>query len=139
MPDPIAPPVASRPAEAVELVSLAVSDGDLEAALAQYEAGAVLRPWARDPGGETYGVADALIRLVNLRLPLSVGIRAVVPGDGFALVLGEWHMAGTGPDRERIQLTGAGATVVRRQQAGSWRIAADAWCLDGPAAGEAGA
>jgi ketosteroid isomerase-like protein len=121
----------------VELVSLAVSDGDLEAALAQYETGAVLRPWARDQGGETDGVAEALVRLMDLRLPLSVRIRAVLPGDGLALVLGEWHIAGTGPDCERIQLTGAGATVVRRQQAGSWRIAADAWRLDGPAAGEA--
>jgi len=137
VPDPIAPPAASRPAEAVELVALAVSDGDLDAALAQYEAGAVLRPWARDPGGDTDCVADALIRLMNLRLPLSVRIRAIVPGDGVALVLGEWHIAGTGPDREPIQLTGAGATVVRRQQAGSWRITADAWCLDGPAAGVA--
>jgi ketosteroid isomerase-like protein len=137
VPDPIAPPAATRPAEAVELVAQAVSGGDLEAALAQYEAGAVLRPWARDLGGETYGVADALIRLMNLRLPLSVGIRAVVPGGGFALVLGEWHIAGKGPDRERIQLSGAGATLVRRQQGGSWRIAADAWYLDGPSAGEA--
>lgn len=137
MPDPIAPPTASLPAEAVELVALAVSGGDLEAALAQYEAGAVLRPWARDPGGEAYGVADALTRLMNLRLPLSVGIRAVVPGDGVVLVLGEWHIVGPGPDRERIQLSGAGATLVRRQQGGSWRIAADAWYLDGPAAGEA--
>ena len=137
MPDPIAPPAATRPAEAVELVAQAVSGGDLEAALAQYEAGAMLRPWARDLGGETYGVADALIWLMNLRLPLSVGIRAVVPGDGFALVLGDWHIAGTGPDRERIQLSGAGATLVRRQQGGSWRIAADAWYLDGPPAGEA--
>jgi ketosteroid isomerase-like protein len=121
----------------VELVSLAVSDGDLEAALAQYEAGAVLRPWARDQGGETDGVAEALVRLMDLRLPLSVRIRAVLPGEGLALVLGEWHIAGAGPDRERIQLSGAGASVVRRQQAGSWRIAADAWRLDGPAAGEA--
>ena len=137
MPDPIAPPAASRPAEAVELVALAVSGGDLEAALAQYEAGAVLRPWARDPGGDTACVAGALIQLMNLRLPLSVRIRAVLPAEGLALVLGEWHIAGTGPDREPIQLTGAGATVVRRQQAGSWRITADAWCLDGPAVGEA--
>jgi ketosteroid isomerase-like protein len=137
VPDPIAPPVASRPAEAVELVCLAVSDGDLEAALAQYEAGAVLRPWAGDPGGGTGGVADALVRLMNLRLPLSARIRAVVPGDGLALVLGERHIAGTGPDRTRIQLTGAGATVVRRQQGGSWRIAIDAWYLNGPGAGEA--
>ena len=137
MPDPIAPPVASRPAQAVELVSLAVSDGDLEAALAQYEAGAVLRPWARDLGGETDGVAEALIRLMDLRLPLSIRIRAVVPGDGLALVVGERHIIGTGPDCQRIQLSGAGATVVRRQQGGSWRIAADAWCLDGPGACEA--
>lgn len=137
MPDPIAPPIASRPAEAVQLVSLAVSGGDLEAALAQYEAGAVLRPWARDPGGETDGVMETLVRLMDLRLPLSARIRAVVTGEGLALVLSEWHIVGTGPDCERIQLTGAGATVVRRQQGGSWRIAADAWCLDGPAAGEA--
>ena len=137
LPDPIAPLVASQPAEAVELVCLAVSDGDLEAALAQYEAGAVLRPWARDPGGATDDVADALIQLMDLRLPLSVRIRAVVPGDGVALIVGERHIAGTGPGRERIQLSGAGATVVRRQQGGSWRIAADAWCLDGPGAGQA--
>jgi ketosteroid isomerase-like protein len=121
----------------VELVSLAVSDGDLEAALAQYEAGAVLRPWARDPGGDADGVAGALIRLMDLRLPLSVRIRAVVPGGGLALVVGERNIAGTSPDSERIQLSGAGATVVRRQHGGSWRIAADAWRLDGPGAGQA--
>lgn len=137
MPDPIAPPVASWPAEAVELVSLAVSDGDLEAALAQYEAGAVLRPWAHDPGGYTQGVADALTRLMGLRLPLSVRIRAIVPAEGLALIVGEWHIAGTGPDQEPVQLSGAGATVVRRQPGGSWRIAADAWYLDGPGAGQA--
>jgi hypothetical protein len=49
--------------------------GDLEAALAQYEAGAVLQPWAGDPGGNTGAVADALIGLMDLRLPLSVWIR----------------------------------------------------------------
>jgi ketosteroid isomerase-like protein len=137
VPDRIAPPTAGRPAEAVDLVSRAVSGGDLEAALAQYEAGAALRPWARDPGGEADCVADALIRLMDLRLPLSVRIRAVLPTEGLALVLGEWHIAGTGPDREPIQLSGAGATLVRRQQGGDWRIAADAWYLSGPGAGQA--
>ena len=72
MPDSIAAPTAGRP---VEVVSLAVSDGDLEAALAQYEAGAVLQPWAGGPGGNTGAVADALIGLMDLRLPLSVWIR----------------------------------------------------------------
>ena len=136
MPDPIAPPVAGRPAEAVELVSLAVSDGDLEAALAQYEAGAVLRPWSREPDGDTDGVAEALIWMIDLRLPLSVRIRTVLPAGDLTLVLAERHIAGTGPGFERIQLSGPGATVVRRQQGGSWRIAADAWCLSPPSAGQ---
>jgi ketosteroid isomerase-like protein len=82
-------------------------------------------------------VAETLIRLMGLRLPLAVRIRAVIPGDGLALIVGERHIACTGPDRQPVQLSGAGATVVRRQQGGSWRIAADAWYLDGPSAGQA--
>ena len=46
--DPITPPAARWPAEAPELVSLAVSDGDPGAALAQYGRGALLRPWTDD-------------------------------------------------------------------------------------------
>ena len=45
MRDPIPPAVARHPAEAVELVTVAISDGDLEAALAQYERDAVVRLW----------------------------------------------------------------------------------------------
>ena len=138
MPDPIAPPVADRPADAVELACLAVSNGDLEAALAQYEAGAPLRPWIHHPGGADDQIAEVLLRLIDLRLPLSVRICAIVTADGVALVLGERKIVGTGPDREWIQLSGSGATVVRCQRDGSWRIAADAWNLGGPAAGHAG-
>jgi hypothetical protein len=137
VPDPIPPPVASQPAEAVELVSLAVSDGDLEGALAQYQAGAVLRAWAQERDGDADSVADILIRLIDLRLPLSVEIRAIVQADGLALVLGERTIVGTSPDCQRIQLTGTGATAVRRHQGGSWLIVADAWHLGGPGTGQA--
>ena len=46
--DPITPPAARWPSEAAELVALAVSDGDLGAAIAQYESAAALLPWADD-------------------------------------------------------------------------------------------
>jgi ketosteroid isomerase-like protein len=137
VPDPIAPPAASRPAEAVELVCLAVSGGDLEAALAQYEHGAVLRRWAHDPPGDPDTVTEALTALMDLRLPVSVQIRAVVPAGALALVLSQRHIIGAGPDCEPIQLSGAGATVVRRQQSRSWRIVADAWHLSSPGASQA--
>ena len=137
MPDPIAPPVAARPAEAVELVCLSVSGGDLEAALAQYEGGAVLWPWARDPAGAEDTVADTLTILMDLRLPVSVQIGAVVRAGAIALVLSTRHIRGTGPGCEPVQLSGAGATVLRRQQGGSWRIIADAWHLSGRGTGPA--
>jgi ketosteroid isomerase-like protein len=132
LPDPITPPAARRPAEVLELVSLALSDGDLEAALAQYEPGAPLQPWVREAASDRDSVGDILLGLMELRLPLSARVRAVLPARGLALVLGERHMGGTGPDGQRIRMSGLGSTVVRQQPDGAWRIVADAWCLDGP-------
>jgi hypothetical protein len=129
--DTIPPPAARRPGEVLELVSLALSDGDFEAALAQYERGALLRPWARETTGDGDSVGEILLCLMELRLPLSAQVRAVLPAQGLALVLGERHLAGRGPDGQRIQLRGLGATMVRQQPDGAWRIVADAWCLDG--------
>ncbi len=67
MPDPIPPPAARRPHEVLELVSLALSDGDLEAALAQYEPGAPLQPWIREAASDGDGVSEILLGLMELR------------------------------------------------------------------------
>jgi ketosteroid isomerase-like protein len=134
--DPIPPPVARRPEEVLELVSQALSDGDLEAVLAQYEHGALLRPWAEKSASDGDSVGDILQNLMELRLPLSATVRAVLPAVGLALVLGERHMAGRGPDGLRVQLTGLSSTVVRERPDGTWRIVVDAWGLDGPGAAD---
>jgi ketosteroid isomerase-like protein len=144
MSDPISPPVARRPEEVLELVSLALSDGDLEAALAQYEDGAVLQPWAdgTQAGGDrlrgtwTGGgdVRGTLTWFMALRLPLSASVRAVLPSaNGLALVLVEREITGLGPGSERVRLTGLGTSMVRRQHDGTWRIVAEAWFLAAPA------
>jgi len=83
MPDPIAPPAAQQPAEATDLVCLALSDGDLEAALAQYEPGAALRPWAVDAAPGADGLRAILARVMDLRLPLSA---TVLAADAWCLV-----------------------------------------------------
>jgi len=144
VPDPIPPPSARDPAEALHLVSVAVSDGDLDAAVAQYEPGAVLRPWAGQPAAAPpgqpatapLGVAGQLIPVLDLRLPLTLRTGPVLLADGLALVLGERRIAGAVPGPGRIQLHGAGATALRRQPDGTWLIVTDAWCLAG--AGQAG-
>ena len=137
MSDPISPPAARRPEEALELVSAALSDGDLEAALAQYERGAILLPWAAGARREGDSLRDTLARLMDLRLPLSATVHAVLATGDLALVLGERQITGTsaGAGPEPVRLTGLGSTVLRRQPDGTWCIVADAWRLGaaGPA------
>jgi hypothetical protein len=164
MSDPISPPVGRRPEEVLELVSLALSDGDLEAALAQYERGAVLQPWAdgtraggdglrsprggadglrgtrvdgngrRHPRVSGNGLRDTLTWFMALRLPLSARVHTVLPSaDGLALVLVERQISGVTPGCERVRLSGLGASMVRRQRDGAWRIVAEAWFLAEPA------
>ena len=128
MSDPIAPPAAQWPAEAPELVSLAVSDGDLGAALAQCEPGALLRPWADDQA-DARTAREMMATIMRLRLPLDSRLIAVLPADGLTMLVCERRIEGAGPDGAKIRLCGVGCTVVRAQSDGAWRIAADAWCL----------
>lgn len=126
MTDTISPPVASRPEEALELVSQALSDGDLEAALAQYEDTARLVTWlavGEEPD-------SALSGFMALRLPLATRIGTVLRAHELALVMCERRTVGIGPDGEQIKFTGYGCAVVRAQPDGTWRIAADAWHLE---------
>jgi ketosteroid isomerase-like protein len=126
--DPIPPPQARWPSEAAELVSLAVSDGDLGAAVAQYESAASLRPWSDDrPDGTS--VRESMSAIMRLRLPLDTRLVAVLPADGLTMLVCERRIDGAGPDGEPVRLHGIGCTVVRPQHDGSWRIAADAWQL----------
>lgn len=135
MSDPIPPQQARWPSEAAELVSLAVSDGDLGAAIAQYEPAAALRPWAGDrPDGST--VQQAVSAIMRLRLPLDTRLIAVLSADGLTMLVCERRIDGAGPDGEPIRLRGVGCTVVRPQRDGSWRIAADAWQLSGNVNGQ---
>jgi ketosteroid isomerase-like protein len=129
--DPIRPPAARRPEEALELVSQALSDGDLEAALAQYEKGALLACW---PGagevGQVDEVGQVLAGVMALRLPLYVRISSVLESPELALVICERRVDGTGPDGERVWFLGHGCAVLRPQPDGAWRIAADAWRVE---------
>ena len=129
MPDLIKPPAARRPEEALELACAALSDGDLEAALAQYEPAAMMARWPRRAASADGDIRGTLTCLMALRLPLSVRIGTVLEADGLALVACDRQVSGTGPDGEQVALNGRGCAVIRPQHDGAWRIAADAWQL----------
>jgi ketosteroid isomerase-like protein len=130
MSDPIEPLAARGPQEALELLSQALSDGDLEAALAQYEDAAMLAPWRSEAAPLADGLRDVLAWFMGLRLPVSVRIGTVLATQDLALVTCERRIAGTGPDGGQVRLAGYGCAIVRPQPDGAWRIAADAWHLE---------
>jgi ketosteroid isomerase-like protein len=133
--DLIAPSSGRDPAEVVDLVCVALSDGDLDAATAQYERGAAFRPWAQTAASPDGSVRHWLAGLMALRLPIAARVCAVIPAGGVALVIAERRITGADADGQPVDLHGVGATVVRRQPGGFWRIAADSWALTGSGGG----
>jgi hypothetical protein len=129
MSDPIAPPAARHPAEAAELVALAIAGGDLQAALAQYEPGASLQPWAAPEVASGGSVRTSLAAIIELRLPVTLTIRGIEPAGGIWLVSCHRVIAGRAPDCEQVDLRGLGTTIVRAGPGGLLRIARDEWRL----------
>jgi uncharacterized protein (TIGR02246 family) len=116
---------ARAPADVDRLFAEAISGGDIEAALACYEAEASLVP---QPGQVVRGTAalrEAVAGLVALKGPLEINVVEVVEAGEIALLRSRWTLQGTGEDGQPVELAGAGAEVVRRQADGSWRFVID--------------
>ena len=122
----IVPPRATRPDEACRLVSDAVSDGDLDAALAHYEPDAVVVL----ADGTSVNGHDALRRMLSQaaesKMLYEVAVERTVIGPDLALVLGRWTSRGTDPAGQPVSYTGTHRSVVRFGADGHWRIALEA-------------
>lgn len=132
-PDLIAPPAAREPADVLLLACAALTDGDLEAAVALYEANATLC-WGRDHAAAGHAaIRQVLSGVMDMRLPLRAGAVRVLRAGPLALITGERALTGTGPDGVAVRLTGPIAMIARCQPDGTWLTAADQWLprLDG--------
>jgi uncharacterized protein (TIGR02246 family) len=129
VPDVIPPPVAHRPDLACGLVSAALSDGDLDAALAQYEAEAVTTPGdGRVLRGRT-ALRQVLAAAAATRRLYTVDVVRVLETDDLALVHGTWRSTGTDERGTLVCLAGTYHSVVRRSVDGTWRIAVETIAL----------
>jgi ketosteroid isomerase-like protein len=128
-PEPIEPATADTPTEALWLVCEALSEGDLEAALALYEPEATLALFAGKSARRTEAVKAALGELMETRLPVRVAImREIVTGD-FALVFAVRAISGRSIDGTLVQLAGEGCAMLRRANHQSWQLVVDDWNL----------
>jgi len=126
-PDLIEPPAAREPAEVLLLACAALTDGDLEAAVALYEPDATLC-WSQDYSVAGHAaIRHVLAGVMDMRLPLRARAVRVLRTGPLALITGERALTGTGLDGVAITLTGPTALVARCQPDGTWLAAADQW------------
>ena len=126
-PDLIGPPAAREPSEVLLLACAALTDGDLEAAVALYEPDATLS-WGQDSVAAGHlAIRQVLSGVMDLRLPLRARAVRVLRAGSLALITGERTLTGTGLDGVAVTLTGPIAMIARRQPDGTWLTAADQW------------
>jgi ketosteroid isomerase-like protein len=119
----ITPPLATSPDQACRLVCDAVSDGDLDAALAHYEPEAVIAAERTARGREE--IRALLANAASSRLLLSVVVRRTVLARDIALVAGDWTSRGVGRQGRQVDSRGRYSSVVRLDATGHWRIAVE--------------
>jgi ketosteroid isomerase-like protein len=125
VPDAIPPPAAHRPDEVCALVSAALSDGDLDAAMAHYEAEPVTAPGdGRIVRGRT-ALRQLLAAAAATRRLYTVDVALVLEAGDLALVQGTWRSSGADERGAPVSGTGSYCSVVRRGADGTWRIAVD--------------
>lgn len=115
---------ANSPAETSTLMSAAITAGDLDGAVSLFEPTASFVQLSYVAEG-TDAVRDAVRGLLAMS-PTLIGLpdRVVFAGD-LALVCGRWDLKGTGPDGNRVELSGRFTDVVRRQADGRWLFVID--------------
>ena len=114
-----------------QLLAAALNSGDLEAAVALYEADATLFPEPGQPVTGTAAIREALGGFIAMKPTLNIEtVVSAITGDT-ALTQNKWTMKATGPDGSPVDMAGQSAEVVRRQADGSWKFVIDnPWGVD---------
>lgn len=116
---------ANTPEDIHKLFNAAFNAGNLEALMALYEPDAQLVP---QPGQVTTGheaIRQALQQFLALKGTMQITTRYVIHGDAIALLSGQWHLKGSGPDGKHVEMGGKSVEVARRQSTGEWLLVID--------------
>jgi uncharacterized protein (TIGR02246 family) len=116
---------AETPADVDRLFAEAISRGDLEGAVEQYEDDA---QYVDGDGSIAQGraaIREALRELLTSKPTLDCYQIDVTQNGDLAVLRARWTFVGTRPDGSRIDTRGRSIEVVRRQPAGTWHITID--------------
>ena len=116
---------AHRPEECDLQIADCINAGDLEGAVALYEADArfVAGPDNIVEGSD--GIREVMRSMLAGKPRLTIEVPKVVQAGDLALLCSKWSVTSTGPDGKETTDSGNGREVVRRQADGTWRFVVD--------------
>jgi ketosteroid isomerase-like protein len=116
---------ARKPEELDQLFAQAFNSGDLDALIALYEPQASFNP---EPGQTANGIEtirQALSGFLAIKPKLTLEAKTLNQTGDIALTTGRWHLTGTGPDGNAVDMRGQSVEVSRRQPDGTRRFVID--------------
>ena len=116
---------ADSPEQLHVLFAAALHARDVEALAVLYADAACLTPRT---GGCARGIAavrDLLAHYCAMNATMQIKTREAITVGDTALLMSDWHMTGTGPDRSPIDAAGTSVEVARRGADGAWRYLID--------------
>ena len=116
---------ANKPEDCDLLVVKAISEGNIEAALALYEPDATFAPEVGKSVQGTAAVREVLNGFMAMKPTLNVTVPNVYQSGDIAILVSNWTMKGTDPDGNPVEESGKGTEVVRRQADGTWKFIID--------------
>src|SRR5262245_9919143 len=116
---------ARTPADVDRLFAAALSAGDLDGAVAQYEEGGCYVSGDGTVARGHAAIRAALAALLTLQPTLDCYEIDVVENGDLAVLRARWTFTGTTADGEPFASQGRSIEVVRRQPDGSWRFSID--------------
>ena len=102
----------------------AINRGDLEAALAMYEADATFVT-EEGPVSGLDAIRGVMEAFIATKPHITMEPKEIAICGDIAMTRGTWKLAGTGPDGAPLEMGGNSVEVVRRQSDGTWRFAID--------------
>ena len=114
-----------NPTETLNKLVEAINQGNLDAAVACYEAQAIL---IYEPGQAAMGtkaLREALGGFIAMKTVIVPEKQKITQTGDLALYTSKWSATGLGPNGAVIKMSGSSSDVLRRQADGRWLIAID--------------
>jgi uncharacterized protein (TIGR02246 family) len=114
-----------KPEELPELAVQAINSGDVDTLVALFEPQACMIP---EPGQVVAGaqaIREALSGFLAMKPKLTQEVKTFSQTSDIALITANWHLAGTRPDGDTVDMKGQSVVVLRRQPDGTWLVVID--------------